>query len=101
MNTDAKNDKRTEKLKSLMEKREKAVSAQNAAEKKTKEINAQIAKLEKDIRNDEIKALDEFCIAQNINYADLMCFLSGLCEKMTLSDAAALLEIESFGKEKE
>lgn len=95
------NDKRTEKLKALMEKREKAVSAQTAAEKKTKEINAQIAKLEKDIRNDEIKALDEFCISQNINYAELMCFLSGLCEKMTLNEAATLLEIEGFGKEKQ
>lgn len=95
------NDKRTEKLKALMEKRDKAVSAQTAAEQKTKEINAQIAKLEKDIRNDEIKAFDEFCSANGIIYSDLMCFLSGLCVKMTLTDAAALLEIEGFGKEKQ
>lgn len=94
------NDKRTEKLKALMEKREKAVSAQTAAEQKTKEINAQIAKLEKDIRNDEIKAFDEFCSSNGIIYSDLMCFLSELCKKMTLSDAAVLLEIEGFGKEK-
>lgn len=95
------NDKRSEKLKALMEKREKAVSAQTAAEQKTKEINVQIAKLEKDIRNDEIKSLDAFCSTKGISYSDLLCFLSGLCEKMTLSDAAALLEIEDFGKEKQ
>ncbi len=104
MNTDnaaVKTDKRAEKLKALREKREKAVNAQSAAEKKTKEINAQIAKIEKEIHNDEIRSLDDFCSGKGISYAELMCFLSGLCEKMTLSDAAALLEIEGFGKEKQ
>ena len=50
--------------------------------------------------DDEIKAFDEFCSSNGIIYSDLMCFLSELCKKMTLSDAAVLLEIEGFGKEK-
>lgn len=89
-----KTDKRAEKLKALREKREKAISAQNAAEKKTKDINAQIAKIEKEIHCDEVRALDNLCADKGMNYAEVTAFLAALTEKMTITEAAEMLDIK-------
>lgn len=92
--TAEKTDKRMEKLKLLRQKREKAVSAQSAAEKKTKDISAQIAKIERDIHNDEVRLLDGLCAKKNLTYNEIADFLTALTEKMTLPEAAELLEIK-------
>ena len=66
--------RRAEKLKILRERQEKALSAQAAAEKRTNDINLQIAKIEQDIHNDEIKMLDDFCEKNNMNYKSIVEF---------------------------
>ena len=70
----SKDAKRAEKLKILRERQEKALSAQAAAEKRTNDINLQIAKIEQDIHNDEIKMLDDFCEKNNMNYKSIVEF---------------------------
>ncbi len=57
----SKSERLAEKLKLLCEKREKAFTAQSAAEKKTKEIDEQINKIRTELHNDEIRVLDNFC----------------------------------------
>lgn len=84
--------KREEKLNTLKLKRDKALSVQSAAEKKTNDINAQIAKLESDIHNDEVKALDAVCAERNVTYKDITDFISALPEGVTLSEAAEILK---------
>lgn len=90
----SKTDKLTEKLKILCEKRDKAITAQTAAEKKTKEINEQILKIRKELHNDEIRALDLLCNNTGITFSDITDFITALTEKMSLSEAAALLELK-------
>ena len=70
----SKDAKRAERLKILRERQEKALTAQAAAEKRTNDINLLIAKIEQDIHNDEIKALDEFCSKNNMNYKSIIEF---------------------------
>ncbi len=79
----SKSERLAEKLKQLCEKREKAFTAQSAAEKKTKEIH-----------NDEIRTLDNLCKSQNLSVKIVIDFLTALTDKMPLSEAAALLEIK-------
>ncbi|MCR5167162.1 MAG: hypothetical protein K6C13_08095 [Oscillospiraceae bacterium] len=68
--------KRAERLKILRERQEKALTAQAAAEKRTQDINSQIAKIEQDIHKDEIKMLDELCKKNDINYKEIAEFLN-------------------------
>ena len=67
--------KRAERLKNLRERQEKALTAQAAAEKRTQDITSQIAKIEQDIHNDEIKMLDELCKKNDINYKEIAEYL--------------------------
>ncbi len=89
-----KSDRRAEKLKQLIEKRDRAITAQTAAEKKTKEINAKIAKIEKEIHSDEVSALDKLCAEKGMTYTQITSFLAALSEKMSLSKAAEILDIK-------
>ena len=70
----SKDAKRAERLKILREKQEKALTAQAAAEKRTNDINSQIAKIEQDIHNDEIKMLDDLCRKNNMDYKSIIEF---------------------------
>lgn len=90
----SKTERLSEKLKMLCEKREKAFTAQSAAEKKTKEIDEQINKIKTELHNDEIRVLDNFCKAKNLTVKIILDFLSAVAEKMTLPEAAALLDIK-------
>lgn len=90
----SKTERLEEKLKMLCEKREKAFTAQSAAEKKTKEIDEQINKIKTELHNDEIRVLDNFCKAKNLTVKNILDFLSAVAEKMTLPEAAALLDIK-------
>lgn len=99
----SKTERLEEKLKTLCEKREKAFTAQSAAEKKTKEIDEQINKIRTELHNDEIRVLDNFCKEKNLTVKNILDFLSVLTEKMTLPEAAARLDIklEDGGNERE
>lgn len=90
----SKSERLAEKLKMLCEKREKAFTAQSAAEKKTKEIDEQINKIRTELHNDEIRLLDSFCKSKNLTVKNILDFLTALTGKMPLSEAAALLEIK-------
>ncbi len=90
----SKSERLAEKLKQLCEKREKAFTAQSAAEKKTKEIDEQINKIRTELHNDEIRTLDNLCKSQNLSVKIVIDFLTALTDKMPLSEAAALLEIK-------
>ena len=99
----SKTERLEEKLKTLCEKREKAFTAQSVAEKKTKEIDEQINKIKTELHNDEIRVLDNFCKAKNLTVKNILDFLSAVTEKMTLPEAAALLDIklEDGGSDRE
>lgn len=90
----SKSERLAEKLKLLCEKREKAFTAQSAAEKKTKEIDEQINKIRTELHNDEIRTLDNLCKSKNLSVKILIDFFTALTDKMPLSEAAALLEIK-------
>lgn len=90
----SKSERLAEKLKLLCEKREKAFTAQSAAEKKTKEIDEQINKIRTELHNDEIRTLDNLCKSKNLSVKLIIEFFTALTEKMPLSEAAALLEIK-------
>ncbi len=90
----SKSERLNEKLKQLCEKREKAFTAQSAAEKKTKEIDEQINKIRTELHNDEIRTLDNLCKSKNLSVKILIDFFTALTDKMPLSEAAALLEIK-------
>lgn len=90
----SKSERLAEKLKMLCEKREKAFTAQSAAEKKTKEIDEQINKIRTELHNDEIRTLDNLCKSKNLSVKILIDFFTALTDKMPLSEAAALLEIK-------
>lgn len=91
----SKSERLTEKLKLLCEKREKAITAQSAAEKRTKEIDEQIIKIRTELHNDEIRLLDSFCKSKDLSVKNILDFLTALTEKMPLPEAAALLEIKT------
>lgn len=85
-----KNDKRLETLNALREKQAKALEVQTAAEKKTSEINAKIAKIENEIRAEELSKLDKICSAKGINITDVAAFLEKI--DISLEDALSLIE---------
>lgn len=91
--TVSKSERLSEKLKTLCEKREKALTVQSAAEKRTKEIDEQINKIRAEIHNDEIRDFDNFCKTKNLTVKVIIDFMTALTEKMTLPEAAALLDI--------
>ena len=101
--TVSKTERLSEKLKTLCEKREKAFTAQTAAEKRTKEIDEQINKIRAELHNDEIRDFDNFCKTKNLTVKVIIDFMTALTEKMTLPEAAALLDIrlEDGGNKRE
>ncbi|MCM1524781.1 MAG: hypothetical protein NC120_10020 [Ruminococcus sp.] len=93
----SKSERLLEKLKTLCEKREKAVNAQNAAEKRTKEIDEQINKIKTEIHNDEVRDFDDFCRSKGFVIKDILDFLSAVTDKMTIGEAAEILKIKNNG----
>lgn len=92
MNSDSKsqnkNNKRTEKLDALRKKRAEA-------ESKTKDISAQIAKIEKEIHADDIRRLEKICETKNISFSELIDFIEMLSDEIKLSDIAEMLDSNS------
>ena len=67
-----------EKLKALREKLGKSVEAQTAAEKKAKDIRAEIAKCEKFLHDEEVRAMDAICSKNNISFAEAAAFIEAV-----------------------
>lgn len=89
-----KSEKVTEKLKVLREKLGKSVEAQTAAEKKTKDIRTEIAKCEKFLHDEEVRALDAVCNENHITFAEATAFIKEVTSIMPISDAAEILGIK-------
>lgn len=89
-----KSEKVTEKLKGLREKLGKSVEAQTAAEKKTKDIRTEIAKCEKFLHDEEVRALDAVCNENHITFAEATAFIKEVTSIMPISDAAEILGIK-------
>lgn len=89
-----KSEKVTEKLKVLREKLGKSVEAQTAAKKKTKDIRTEIAKCEKFLHDEEVRALDAVCNENNITFAEATAFIKAVTSIMSISDAAEILGIK-------
>lgn len=89
-----KSEKITEKLKGLREKLGKSVEAQTAAEKKTKDIRTEIAKCEKFLHDEEVRALDAVCNENHITFAEATAFIKEVTSIMSISDAAEILGIK-------
>ena len=85
MDTKSKGDKKTEKLDALRKKRADI-------ESKSKDINAQIAKIEKEIHTENIRTLEKSCAAQNIAFADLIVFVNMLSDDIKLSDVIDMID---------
>lgn len=79
-----KNDKKTEKLDALRKKRADI-------ESKSKGIDAQIAKIEKEIHTENIRRLEKSCSAKNISFADLIAFVDMLSDDIKLSDVTEMI----------
>lgn len=78
-----KNDKKNEKLDALRKKRADI-------ESKSKGIDAQIAKIEKEIHTENIRRLEKSCSAKNISFADLIAFVDML-DDIKLSDVTEMI----------
>ncbi|MGN0599538.1 MAG: hypothetical protein ACI4JK_06545 [Oscillospiraceae bacterium] len=89
-----KSEKVTEKLKVLREKLGKSVEAQTVAEKKTKDIRTEIAKCEKFLHDEEVRALDAVCNENHITFAEATEFIKEVTSIMPISDAAEILGIK-------
>lgn len=89
-----KNEKLNEKLKVLRQRLGKSVEVQNAAEKKIKDIRSEIAKCEKYIHDEEVRALDSVCNEKQLTYAEVTEFIRAVTDKMPVSDAAEILGVQ-------
>ena len=74
----SKTDKRLEKLTALKEKYEKAFSVQAEATRKADSINAQIAKIEKEIQTEEIAEITRLCGEKNVSYKEVAFLLQNI-----------------------
>lgn len=83
-----------ERLKQLNEKREKAYSAQSTALQRAKEIEDEIVKVKEEIQNEEFEKFRRFCTENNLSVKDISAFITSLADKMSLADAAEILEIK-------
>ncbi len=82
----SKTNKRIEKLNALKDKYEKAVMAQETAERKTQDINEQIEKIESEIHAEETAELDSACELKKLSYRQVAEFIKQIPEDMTLAD---------------
>ena len=86
----SKSDKVAEKLNALREKLGKAVETQTAAEK---DIKGEIAKCEKLLHDEEVRQLDSVCAERKLTYREIISFITAVTDKMTISEAAELLDL--------
>lgn len=79
-----------EKRELLKEKHAKSIENEKSAANRTKVIEAQMAKVNKEIHADEISRMDRFCAERNFTYDDIMDILGVFPKEVTAADIKAM-----------
>lgn len=79
-----------EKRELLKEKHAKSIENEKSAANRTKVIEAQMAKVNKEIHADEISRMDRFCAERNFTYEDIMDILGEFPKEATAADIKAM-----------
>ena len=83
-------DKLIEKRELLKEKLAKSIENEKSAANRTKVIEAQMAKVNKEIHADEVSRMDKFCAERNLSYDDIMDILGVFPKEATAADIKAM-----------
>ena len=75
-----------EKRELLKEKHAKSIENEKSAANRTKVIEAQMAKVNKEIHADEVSRMDRFCAERNFTYDDIMDILGEFPKEATAAD---------------
>ena len=79
-----------EKRELLKEKHAKSIENEKSAANRTKIIEAQMAKVNKEIHADEVSRMDKFCAERNLSYGDIMDILGVFPKEATAADIKAM-----------
>ena len=79
-----------EKRELLKEKHAKSIENEKSAANRTKVIEAQMAKVNKEIHADEVSRMDRFCAERNLSYDDIMDILGVFPKEATAADIKAM-----------
>lgn len=74
----------------LKEKHAKSIENEKSAANRTKVIEAQMAKVNKEIHADEVSRMDKFCAERNLTYDDIMDILGEFPKEATAADIKAM-----------
>ena len=74
----------------LKEKHAKSIENEKSAANRTKVIEAQMAKVNKEIHADEVSRMDKFCAERNLSYDDIMDILGEFPKEATAADIKAM-----------
>ena len=74
----------------LKEKHAKSIENEKSAVNRTKVIEAQMAKVNKEIHADEVSRMDKFCAERNLTYDDIMDILGEFPKEATAADIKAM-----------
>ena len=74
----------------LKEKHAKSIENEKSAANRTKIIEAQMAKVNKEIHADEVSRMDRFCAEKNLSYDDIMDILGEFPKEATAADIKAM-----------
>lgn len=79
-----------EKRELLKEKHARSIENEKTAANRTKVIEAQMAKVNKEIHADEVSRMDRFCAERNLSYDDIMDILGEFPKEATAADIKAM-----------
>lgn len=79
-----------EKRELLKEKHAKSIENEKSAANRTKVIEAQMAKVNKEIHANEVSRMDKFCAERNLTYDDIMDILGEFPKEATAADIKAM-----------
>ena len=74
----------------LKEKHAKSIENEKSAANRTKVIESQMAKVNKEIHADEVSRMDRFCAERNFTYDDIMDILGVFPKEATAADIKAM-----------
>lgn len=74
----------------LKEKHAKSIENEKSAANRTKIIEVQMAKVNKEIHADEVSRMDRFCAERNFTYDDIMDILGVFPKEATAADIKAM-----------
>lgn len=83
-------EKLLEKRDLLKEKHARSIENEKTAANRTKVIEAQMAKVNKEIHADEVSRMDRFCAERNFTYDDIMDILGVFPKEATAADIKAM-----------